>query len=157
MFLTIGFDEGSGMTTLETDYFPRGPNPLGSDPRYIEMYYDDIFSNERLSFEYLPPPPSFYARLLQSPAYLSIAGLGLGDVEGLATTHVDRWLSWMTEPATVDSRQKASYNTRDDKLRQFSYRSKYELYMQHFDSKFALQLAAANTGPVAEAYVGQAS
>ena len=54
-------------------------------------------------------------------------------------------------------RQKAGYNSRDDKLRQFAYAGNLNKYNTQFGGDLAKSMAAAFTGPLAEAYVGGGS
>jgi hypothetical protein len=144
---------------LKTDYFPRGPTPFGSDQNYLDLYYNtEVFALQKsINSSPLPPSTSFAARLVQSPAYSAITGLSLTDLETAATQHVDRWLQWMAAAKTVEARQRGAINSRDDKLRQFYFRGKLESFQQSYGAQTSKAMAAAFTGPLAEAYIGGGS
>lgn len=103
------------------------------------------------------PKLSFNHRLLHSPIYFSGNKLPLDLVTSLATEHLDRWLGFMANAKPLEARQKAGYNTRDDKLRQFAFAAHLNEYSAKFGKETGRKLAAAFTGPLAEAYVGGGS
>ena len=37
LFMTVG--EENGNFFVKTDYYPRGPQPFGSDQNYLDLYY----------------------------------------------------------------------------------------------------------------------
>jgi hypothetical protein len=100
---------------------------------------------------------NFYSRLLQSPAYFSATSLSLQNVNDVSTQHVERWVSWLVDAKPLEARQKAGYNSRDDKLRQFAFTSNLYEYGSKFGSNLGKSVAAAFTGPIAEAYIGGGS
>ena len=100
---------------------------------------------------------SFNHRLLHSPIYFSGNTLPLELVSSLATAHADRWLDYMSAAKPLEARQKAGYNSRDDKLRQFAFAANWNEYSAKFGKETGRRLAAAFTGPLAEAYVGGGS
>lgn len=170
MLLRFGCDPSAfAGYSMSLDYIPRGPIPLGSDATLMDKYYgadtiqfyDSIVNKPGVS--HLPPSPSFSSRLLRSPLYLSVAGLGADDVIMLSKAHVERWLSWLEDAAPVDARQRGAINSRDDKQRQFQYRSMLSYYQEQLGSSAAdndditRRLSAGSTGPIAEAYIGGGS
>lgn len=169
--LSIGSDkvDSSGHLTysIRTDYIPRGPFPFGSDPSYITSFYQHEVdasvatrSTPALNHRNFHSPSSklsFYHRLIQSPAYFSANNLTEELVIDLSTKHVDRWLLYVLEAKPLDTRQKAGYNVRDDKLRQFAFAANLYEYSALFGPDLGRSMAMAFTGPVAEAYVGGGS
>mmetsp|Transcript_28260 Transcript_28260/g.28546 ORF Transcript_28260/g.28546 Transcript_28260/m.28546 type:complete len:280 (-) Transcript_28260:72-911(-) len=161
MLLTVGEEqEGSFITA---DYVARGAVPLGSDSTYLDTYYgqevlqwyDSACSQPGAM--HFAPPSSMSGRLLRSPVHLSLAGLSSETVTSLATEHVTRFLTWIKEGRPVEARQKGALNARDDKLRQFYYRSAVADSVTLVGPDFGPTLGACSTGPVAEAYVGGGS
>ena len=57
----------------------------------------------------------------------------------------------------VEARQRGAINTRDDKQRQFYYRSAVAESVAKLGPKMGQTIGACSTGPVAEAYVGGGS
>ena len=158
LILSIGQSK-SGIS-ITSDYVPRGSFPLGSDQTYVDTYYGkESIANYDANIALpgvisLPPNKSFSSRMLNSPLYTSITGLSIDAASSIATKHVDLWLSWMETAAKVDARQRGAINTRDDKLRQYAFRANLAEVSTFVDKDFATDLAAAHTGPIAEAYVG---
>lgn len=161
MLLTLSVDprsfQGIG---VRADYLARGPTPLGSDQTVLDTFYDKnviswydkAVSSQGASF--LPPHPSFFARLLRSPAELAVAGLDEKTAAAIATEHVERWISFIQEAKQNEARQRGAINTRDDKQRMFAYRAELYDCIEWVGADFGAKLGAARTGPVAEAYVG---
>lgn len=100
---------------------------------------------------------SFFSRMLQSPAYFSATDLALGDVKDISVQHVDRWVAWLQSSKPLEARQKAGFNSRDDKLRQFAFTSNLSEFSSKFGATCGKNLAIAFTGPIAEQYVGGGS
>jgi hypothetical protein len=169
MLLTFGVaastsDDSAGPTYHVTaDYVPRGPTVLGGDPQYLDRYYGDAgvqasWHTAHQSGVPLSPPPEFELRLLASPVRLSVTGVRSSEVaEALVRNHAERFLGWIREAAPVPPRSRGSYNLRDDKLRQFFYRGQMRKQVQALGEELGSRVAAANTGPTAEAYVGGGS
>jgi hypothetical protein len=158
MFLTVG-DIGDGTCTVKTDLYPRGPYPFGSDQKYLDTYYSDFIrggNQEQANYNPVPMPESFYARLLISPAVFSATRISEQEAGSIANAHVDKWLAFLGSAEKVDARSRAGINTRDDKLRQFAFLSKLDKYVPMFGED-GRSLAAAFTGPLAEAYIGGGS
>ena len=61
------------------------------------------------------------------------------------------------EAKPVEARQRGAINTRDDKQRQFYYRSAVAESVAKLGPKMGQTIGACSTGPVAEAYVGGGS
>jgi len=169
MLLRFGCDPNAfAGYSLSLDFIPRGPIPLGSDANVMEKYfgsdviqfYDSIANKPDV--RHLPPSPSFSSRLLRSPLHVSVAGLGADDVLTFSKVHVERWLRWLGEATPVDARQRGAINSRDDKLRQYQYRSILAYYQEQLEGSTAdddttRRLSAGSTGPIAEAYIGGGS
>ena len=170
MLLRFGCDpDAFAGYSMSLDFIPRGPTPLGSDANLMEKYYgpdtiqfyDSIVNKSGVS--HLPPSPSFSSRLLRSPLFFSVAGLGADDVMMLSKSHVERWLRWLGDAAPVDARQRGAINSRDDKQRQFQYRSVLTYYQEQLEDfasdndDLMRRLSAGSTGPIAEAYIGGGS
>lgn len=100
---------------------------------------------------------SFNHRLLHSPIYFSGNNLPFETVSSLATAHFDRWLDYIASAKPLEARQKAGYNSRDDKLRQFAFGAHLNEYSAKYGKDNGRKLAAAFTGPLSEAYVGGGS
>ena len=157
LLLTVG-GEASGGHYVVADYVARGPTPLGSDQSYLDTYFaakdvlDAFDSALKLPGAVpLPPPSSFFSRLLRSPVAVAVGGLSAADANTIATgnvsvvgqcrhwtmsltltciyslysfpAHVTRWLAWLKDAKAVEARQRGAINTRDDKQRQFFYRA----------------------------------
>ena len=165
MILNLGHcgSETDGNYWIETDYIPRGPFPFGSDPSYLELYYKHEMNSNSLptyrtsKFHSKPSKLNFYSRILQSPAYFSATSLSLQNINDISTQHVDRWIKWLGESKPLEARQKAGFNSRDDKLRQFAFTSSLYEYSLKFGPGPGKSIAAAFTGPIAEAYIGGGS
>lgn len=165
MLLTFGEDSpGSGRYHLMADYVPRGMTPIGSDPQYMEAYYGpDVTdawarASSALGASSLAPPPSMFSRVLISPARISLTGLSMQDAEAAASAHVQRFLSWLTTSQPLMARLRGSFNSRDDKLRQFYFRGEFETNSRILSNgEIARNVAMAHTGPISEAYVGGGS
>ena len=160
MLLSIGRDPSFSGSCIRADYLPRGPIPLGSDQTAMDMYfgkdvvqwYDRAVKASNSNF--LPPLSSFYGRLLRSPVELAVHGLDDASVADIAMEHVERWISFVLEAQQNEARSRGAINTRDDKQRMFAYRAELHDATSWVGADFGTSLAAARTGPVAEAYVG---
>lgn len=146
---------------LSCDIIPRGATPIGSDPSQLEKYYGDdriqwYKSAATLATSFLPPSSSFSKRLIASPINLQIGGLPFSDVERLANEHQDFFLTATQSAQQIPARLRGSFNLRDDKIRQFFYRGEIEELVAEFGD-LGNVIAASQTGPVAEAYVGGGS
>lgn len=160
MLLTLARDPSLSGLSIRADYLPRGPVPLGSDQTAMESYfgtevvswYDNAIRAAKGSF--LPPSPSFHGRLLRSPVELAVHGLDEDSIGSIATEHVERWLSYVLSAQQNEARSRGAMNTRDDKQRMFAYQAELSDAVSWVGADFGPSLAAARTGPVAEAYVG---
>ena len=165
--LLLSFGEesaGSNRYAVVADYIPRGMTPLGSDPQYTEKYFgDDIAAlwdkvyQTMEGVQPLMPPKTMSSRLLSSPARIAVSGISLADAEQVVTEHVHRFLSWLEGAQPLVARLRGSFNTRDDKLRQFYFRGELVRNIAELGEDLGKRVAAANTGPVSEAYVGGGS
>jgi hypothetical protein len=151
--------DGSYHVTL--DYVARGATVMGGDPQYLQQYYgDDVQGAWTFAHTIgapLPPEPAFEARLLDSPARISVTGLSATDAGNMARTHVSRYLSWLDTAQPIPARLRGSFNMRDDKLRQFFYRGQVQKQVRLLGEGLGQTVAAVNTGPTTEAYVGGGS
>lgn len=160
MLLSIGRDPSLSGSSIRADYLPRGPIPLGSDQTAMEMYFgSDVMqwydsAVKASNYHFLPPSSSFYGRLLRSPVELAVYGLDDASVAAIATEHVERWISYVLDAQQNEARSRGAINTRDDKQRMFAYRAELSEATSWVGADFGPSLAAARTGPVAEAYVG---
>lgn len=75
----------------------------------------------------------------------------------LVQGHVDRLLSWLDQAQPIAARLRGSFNLRDDKLRQYYFRGQMQEQVALLGADLGKVVAAANTGPTAEAYVGGGS
>ena len=159
MLLTVG-QNAAGKYCVTADYVPRGPNAFGSDDTYVATHYgNDVLAWYENAMTIpgsvvLPPSKSFTARMLRSPVHVSVGDLSLDDATEISTKHVQRWLQWISEGKESEARQRGALNGRDDKLRQFAFKSAISEAMDKFGAEAARDVAAGMTGPVAEAYVG---
>jgi len=163
LLLSFG-DAPDGTFFVDADYVPRGADPLGSNVAYMDKYYgEDVTSAWDNSVgltgaEFIPPSSGFHTRLLSSPARIHVKGLKRADdAAEVATAHVERFFGWINDAQTVPARLRGSYNMRDDKLRQFFYRGEMVKNIDLYGDELGSMIAAVNTGPVAEAYVGGGS
>jgi hypothetical protein len=161
MLLTFG-NTVDGRYFVQSDYVPRGATVLGSDPQYLATYYgNDVqasYTQAYASGGYpIPPPASFDTRLLASPVVTAVAGLDATAASDLIRTHVNRFQQWVTQASPVPARSRGSFNLRDDKLRQFYFRGQMSQQTVSLGPEWGPVVAAVNTGPVAEAYVGGGS
>lgn len=150
---------------LILDYIPRGSQPLGSDSTFFNKFYNNkeyletyqnILSSE--SVTKFDKSSNIFGRLLQSPMHISVANVSPETAYNNAYRHALRFISWVKEAPIVEPRQRALVNTRDDKLRQFAFQSNLHAAMEIFPTVSEAQtLAAAWTGPLAEAYIGGGS
>jgi hypothetical protein len=165
MLLTFGEESaGSGRYHLMADYVPRGMTPIGSDPQYMEAYYGADVSDACARLAGSPgaaplaAPSSMYSRILTSPARMAMNGLSMQDAEAAAAAHVQRFLGWMGSTQPLMARLRGSFNSRDDKLRQFYFRGEMEQNSALLsNADVARNVAMAHTGPISEAYVGGGS
>lgn len=163
MLLSFGASV-DGMCFVIADYVPRGATPLGSDMQYMQAYYGPDSAaaawEGAASIEgvfAVPPDMSFDTRMLYSPARIAVAGLSAADAERIATEHVQRFLGWVQSSQPIPARSRGSFNMRDDKLRQFFYKGEVKKNCAAFGPDVGMTVAAVNTGPIAEAYVGGGS
>jgi hypothetical protein len=160
LLLTFGTDSLYNGITIRADFLPRGAVSLGSDQTVLDMHYGkDVLSwyddaVKQSGGKFLAPSPSFSARLLRSPVELAVAGLSDKSVTDIATAHVTRWLTFVSEAKPNEPRSRGAVNTRDDKQRMFSYQAEVAQCVALVGSDLGPKLGAARTGPVAEAYVG---
>lgn len=159
LLISLSSDDKAGVC-IDCDFLQRGPTPLGSDFTYLETYYGKETIEWYDRSVSLPgaivnaPPPSFHRRLIRSPVALSLKGLSMKDAEVVAESAVSMWLAWLASAQPVEARQKGAINGRDDKLRMFAYRAALFDAIKMVGNEFGPSLAAGQTGPVAEAYVG---
>jgi hypothetical protein len=105
----------------------------------------------------LAPRPEFEYRMMQSPAFLAVTSLDPSTAEQLVREHVERFLGWVETAQAIPARLRGSFNMRDDKLRQFFYRAQMQEQIRTLGDGLGPTVAAVNTGPTAEAYVGGGS
>ena len=158
MMLSFGSQDGEYLLTA--DYVSRGPVPIGTDQNMIDKFYnkdviswyDNIMNSDNI--KPLKPSTSFGGRLLRSPIAVAACGLTLDTLTTAATSHVDRWLEWSDKEQQNEARQRGAMNARDDKLRVFAYGASISEVAPFGGNA---ELAAAWTGPIAEAYIGGGS
>ncbi len=166
LLLSIG-QKQQGQYTLLADYIPRGMTPLGSDPQYLGKYFgDDVdqwWNKVCTNAEQFAPPQSssIASRIIQSlsPARISVLSGSKEMVEEASTQHVDRFLKWIQRESSspIAARLRGSFNSRDDKLRQYFYRGELERNVAELGQDVGARVAAGATGPISEAYVGGGS
>lgn len=161
MLLTFGAD-AAGNYHVQSDYVPRGATVMGGDPQYLERYYGGDVQQawttaQEAAQAILPPAAEFNSRLLDSPVKTAVVGLDAATTESLVRGHVARFLSWLDTAQPVAARLRGGFNLRDDKLRQFYYRGQVEQQVRLLGEGLGQTVAAVNTGPTAEAYVGGGS
>ena len=158
--LTFGTDATGGYH-VTADYVARGANVMGSDPQYLQVYYgSDVqaaWQTAHAAGRALPPPKEFDYRLYQSPVHMAVTGLDGNTAEQLVRGHVDRFLAWVDGAQQIPARSRGSFNMRDDKLRQFYFRGQLQEQVAALGDDLGRTVAAVNTGPTAEAYVGGGS
>jgi outer membrane protein TolC len=89
-----------------------------------------------------------------------VTGLTAAQAEQIVVAHADRFLGWVATAAAaqpIAARLRGSFNLRDDKLRQFYYRGQVGKQVAALGPDLGMTVAAVNTGPTAEAYVGGGS
>ncbi|GKY98226.1 hypothetical protein MPSEU_000780300 [Mayamaea pseudoterrestris] len=157
----LTFGSGSNGYHVTADYVPRGPNVMGADPQYLQTYYNEnvqaAWKQAHASGQALSPPIEFEHRLLHSPARFAVGGLDASTAERLACDHVNRFLAWIESAPQIPARSRGSFNMRDDKLRQFYFRAQLQEQVNALGDDLGRTVAAVNTGPTAEAYVGGGS
>uniref|UniRef100_A0A7S1G3L1 Uncharacterized protein n=1 Tax=Corethron hystrix TaxID=216773 RepID=A0A7S1G3L1_9STRA len=164
LLLTFG-EQADGGCAVTADYIVRGSTPIGGDPQYVEVYYggeDGAVGAWTAAFGLegavpLPPPAEFETRLIASPACLAVGGIEKSEAEAIAKAHVERWLGWVESSQPVMARLRGSFNLRDDKLRQYFFRGQLSKNCKLYGEDLGRTVAAVNTGPTAEAYVGGGS
>ena len=161
--LCLSIEKSEGDLSVKADLIVRGTVPIGTGDYVDRFYGPDVISWYDTSAalgEVLAPPKSFSARLLQSPVALSVGKLSMDSATQIADELVDKWLKWITDKegvgAPIDSRQRGAMNSRDDKQRQYAYRSALDALTGMLGGG-GKDIAAAFTGPIAEAYVGGGS
>ena len=70
---------------------------------------------------------------------------------------VTGWGHWVDEAQPIPARSRGSMNLRDDKLRQYFYRGEVTRCVKELGDDLGSVVAAGNTGPTAESYVGGGS
>lgn len=124
---------------------------------YISYLSSDIalrFIRERLQNQLYC---SLSGRLLNSPVYLSVAGLSLDQAASDSEVFIYRWLDWLTSADKVNARQLGDIYTRDDKLRQFAFKgncASADMIVGARAGEVINSLGTACTGPLAEAVGG---
>jgi hypothetical protein len=161
MLLTFGGNDDGSTYHVSADYVPRGASTMGSDPQYMQAYYNeqvlDAWTAAAAAGTPLPPAAQFELRVIDSPAKIAVTGLTLAQAEQMAVEHTDRFLGWVTAAQILPARLRGSFNLRDDKLRQFYYRGQVGKQVAALGQELGQIVAAVNTGPTAEAYVGGGS
>lgn len=154
---------------LIADYIPRGSSALGTDVNYFQKYFETseliaLHSRLHAASGSVSTISNFYDRLLRSPNFIHVSAdssssLKPDEIIECAKEHVARWIKWVQESPQVESRQRALLNSRDDKLRQYFFAFNLYRAKKVFHDNKSLQndIAAAWTGPIAEAYVGGGS
>lgn len=160
VLLTFG-EQSDEKYHVTADYVIRGATPVGSDPQYMEAYFNEdvskFWDSANDGAAPLAPPKSMDTRLLASPAKISVGDLSLEKATEICDKHIDRFLEWLEAAKQVPARSRGSFNMRDDKLRQFYYKGEVTKSVEDFGSQLGPVVAAVNTGPTAEAYVGGGS
>lgn len=150
MLLKFGATADGSNCFVIADYVPRGATPLGSDASYSEAYYGGEVANAWNSaasipgVTSLPPDMSMEFRTLYSPARIAFAGLTQADATNIATSHVQRFLSWVQSAPQVPARSRGSFNLRDDKLRQFYFRGEVQKNCAMFGPDLGMSVAAVS-------------
>jgi hypothetical protein len=161
MLLSFGADDTGSTYHVSADYVPRGANQMGSDPQYMQAYYNeqvlDAWTAAAAAGSPLAPAAEFESRVINSPAKIAVTGLTAARAQEMAVQHTDRFLGWVSEAQPVAARLRGSFNLRDDKLRQFYYRGQVGKQVAALGPDLGMTVAAVNTGPTAEAYVGGGS
>jgi len=162
MLLEFG-QKPDGTYAVTADYVMRGSTPIGSDPQMMECYYGpstiDAWNRAYSSAGATPlgPALAFESRLLDSPAKIAVGNIGQADADAVVKNHVDTFLGWLEGAQQVPARSRGSFNLRDDKIRQYFYKGEYNKNVAEFGEQLGGVVAAVNTGPTAEAYVGGGS
>jgi hypothetical protein len=160
LLVTFGLDQGN-LYHVTADYVPRGAIVMGSDPQYLQAFYDETvqqaWTDASAAGQALGPAPEFELRLLDSPAKIAVTGLTAASAEAIVVAHVDRFLAWVEQAQQVPARLRGSFNMRDDKIRQYYYRGQVAKQAAALGGDLGMTVAAVNTGPTAEAYVGGGS
>jgi hypothetical protein len=160
--MTFG-EESNGRYAVTADYVARGDTPIGSNPQYINMFYgEDVTTTWTSAYntegsQPLAPQGSFEERLLASPARIAVGGLSRDVADRIVSNHLDRFLAWVDAAEPIPARSRGSMNLRDDKLRQFFYRGELTRCVKDLGNNLGSVVAAGNTGPTAESYVGGGS
>jgi len=158
--LTFG-EEADGKYYVKADYVPRGATVLGSDPQYLEQYYSadvqETWKQAQNSGYHLPPTLEFESRMLDSPVRINNGGMAQDQAANIIRTHINRFQSWVSSAQPVPARSRGSFNLRDDKLRQYYFRGQMGCQIRELGDGIGQTVAAVNTGPTAEAYVGGGS
>ena len=161
--LCLTIEKSGDDLSVNADLVVRGAVPIGTGDYVDRFYGPDVISWYDKSAdlgEVLAPPKSFSARLLRSPVALSVGKLTMNSVTQITNEIVDKWLGWIADKdgvgAQIDSRQRGAMNSRDDKQRQYAYRAAVDMFTEKLGSG-GNDVAAAFTGPIAEAYVGGGS
>lgn len=106
----------------------------------------------------LPPLAQWQGRLLQSPAAVAVLVPDVGTAAQMVDAHVGRWLSWLASAQPIVARKRGAMNARDDSLRRMAYEFEVGSCVAFLgDEPTGVQLGAAVTGPISEAYVGGGS
>lgn len=162
LLMTFG-EESNGRYAVTADYVARGDTPIGSNPQYINMFYgEDVTTTWTSAYntegsQPLAPQGSFEERLLASPARIAVGGLSRDVADRIVSNHLDRFLAWVDAAEPIPARSRGSMNLRDDKLRQFFYRGELTRCVKDLGNNLGSVVAAGNTGPTAESYVGGGS
>lgn len=162
MLMTYG-EQANGKYAVAADYVVRGDTPIGSNPQYVNMFYGgDVTAAWTQAFNYegnqpLIPQGSFEERLLASPVRIAVGGLSKEAADSIVNAHLDRFLAWVEQAQPIPARSRGSMNLRDDKLRQYFYRGEVAKSVKELGEALGPIVAAGNTGPTAESYVGGGS
>lgn len=163
MLLTFG-EVAPNNYFVTSDFVVRGSVPFGSDPQYVEKYYSSSVTQAWKSAYSNPDVVPMHSelstlesRILFSPARISVSNLNQEVSIDMINTHVSTFLSFLDTAQPIAARLRGSFNLRDDKLRQFYFSGELVKNQHEFGEDLGRNIAASNTGPLAEAYVGGGS
>jgi hypothetical protein len=156
MLLTFGCNDDGSTYHISTDYVPRGANVMGSDPQYMQASNNEQVLDARTAAAAagtpLPPAVQVELRVIDSPAKIAVTGLTAAQAEAIAVAQTDRFLGWVAAAAQpIAARLRGSFNLHDD------YRGQVGKQVAALRQDLGMTVAAVNTAPTAEAYVGGGS
>jgi len=164
--LKLSLSQKGGELNVFLDYIAK--EDLSYSKEYLAQYYTrDAVSwwSRTMSNSLVKENPSdtnIFCRVLQSPLKVSFSVCdskeAIAFVESVIDEFVERWLGWLDEATEIPRVRRGTIFSRDNTIRRINWQVLAEKNRDVFaEDSLAKKIAAAQSGPGNEQYVGQAS